>query len=282
MRKISSDRITEAISKMCIEINYSMDKKIINALKKSLQTESSPLAKKIFSQMFLNAKIASEKNIPLCQDTGATVVFIEIGQNVHITGELLEIAINNGVRNGYRDGFLRKSIVGNPLPGNRVNTNDNTPAMIYIEIVRGDKIRIKLGAKGAGSENKSAIKMFNPTASWENIENFILGTIKEAGSNPCPPVIAGIGIGGTFEKSALLAKKACLRNIGEKNKDKKIAELEKNLLKKINSLNIGPLGFGGKTSALAVNIETYPCHIASLPVAVNLNCFTYRHAEIVI
>lgn len=279
MRRIFAGKITKLISEMCIEVNYLVDKQVIKSLKSAKQMEKSQIAKKVLTYMLQNARTAFEKKIPLCQDTGISIIFMEIGQDVHITGDELNHAVNKGIREGYKKGYLRKSIVRNPLPACRKNTGDNTPALLYTEIVHGDKIRIKLAAKGAGSENMSAIQMFKPTANWEDIEKFIIDTIKKAGANPCPPIIVGVGIGGSFEKCAILAKKAGLRNLGERNKDKKIALLEKNLLKKINELNIGILGFGGKTTCLSVNIETYPCHIASMPVAVNLNCYIYRHTE---
>ncbi|MBI5207699.1 MAG: fumarate hydratase [Candidatus Firestonebacteria bacterium] len=279
MRRIFAGKITKLISEMSIEVNYLVDKQVIKSLKSAKQMEKSQIAKKVLTYMLQNARTAFEKKIPLCQDTGISIIFMEIGQDVHITGDELNHAVNKGIREGYKKGYLRKSIVRNPLPSCRKNTGDNTPALLYTEIVPGDKIRIKLAAKGAGSENMSAIQMFKPTANWEDIEKFIIDTIKKAGANPCPPIIVGVGIGGSFEKCAILAKKAGLRNLGERNKDKKIALLEKNLLKKINELNIGILGFGGKTTCLSVNIETYPCHIASMPVAVNLNCYIYRHTE---
>ncbi|MBI4652461.1 fumarate hydratase [Candidatus Desantisbacteria bacterium] len=279
MRKISADKISRIIASMCIEVNYLMDNEVIKALEKAHRRESLPIAKKILSYMIENANMASSKNIPICQDTGAVVIFMEIGQNVQITGGDINKAVNDGVIKGYEKGYLRKSMVENPCPSYRKNTGNNSPAILYTEIVPGNKIKINLAAKGAGSENMSSIKMFKPTAVWEEIEDFIADTVKKAGPNPCPPVIVGVGIGGTFEKCALLAKKAGLRNLNTNNENPKIASLEKKILKKINNLNIGPLGFGGKTTALSVHLETYPCHIASLPVAVNLNCFTYRHKE---
>ena len=236
------------------------------------------MAKEILEKILTNIDIAKKEEMPICQDTGMACVFIEIGQDVHIIGGNLKDAINEGIRQGYNEGFLRKSVVKDPL--DRINTMDNTPAIIYYDIVEGDKLKIKVAPKGFGSENMSQLKMLKPADGLEGVKDFVLKVVKEAGPNPCPPIVVGIGIGGTFDKAANLAKKALVRPLNEKNNNEFYANLEKELLKEVNELGIGPQGFGGKTTALAVNIETYPTHIAGLPVAVNINCHVTRHAEI--
>lgn len=278
MREIHVSEIIKAIRKLCIDANYYLSDDIKEKLEEAHKEEDWTIAKDILEKILINAGIAKNENMPMCQDTGVTCVFIDLGQDVHVTGGNFEEAINEGVRQGYAEGFLRKSVVKDPL--NRVNTGDNTPAVIHYNIVPGDKLHITVSPKGFGSENMSKLKMLRPADGIEGVKNFVLQTVKEAGPNPCPPIIVGVGIGGTFEKSALIAKKSLLRPATERNSDPFYAELEEELLKKINALGIGPQGFGGRTTALCVNIETYPTHIAGLPVAVNISCHATRHAEI--
>ncbi len=258
--------------------NYYLGSDIKNRLIKSHEEEEWDIAKGILNKILINADIAKNEDMPMCQDTGVACVFIEIGQEVQVVGGGLEDAINEGVRQGYKDGYLRKSVVKDPL--DRVNTKDNTPAMIYYNIVPGDKLKITVAPKGFGSENMSQIKMSKPSDGLQGVKDFIIKVVKEAGPNPCPPIIVGVGIGGTFDKAATIAKKALIRSIDVRNENPFYAELEEELVTMINELGIGPQGFGGKTTALAVNIETYPTHIAGLPVAVNINCHATRHAEI--
>ncbi len=279
MREISANKITKVVKRLCIEANCKLPSDMKACIEKSLEEETFPTAQGILTKIIENYNIAENECKPICQDTGAACVFLEIGQEVHINGSLTD-AINEGVRQGYRDGFLRKSIVRDPL--DRVNTGDNTPAMIYYDIVEGDKINITLAPKGFGSENMSRIKMLKPSDGVEGVIDFVLETVELAGSNPCPPIVVGVGIGGTFDKCAYLAKKALLREADSENPLPYYADLEKELLEKINALGIGPQGFGGKTTALAVNIETMPTHIAGLPVAVNINCHVTRHVREVI
>jgi len=257
--------------------NYELGDDVYEALKTALLTEESPLAQEVLAQLIENADIARSEQIPLCQDCGFAVVFLEVGQEIHITGGLLSEAVNRGVARGYTEGYLRKSIVKHPL--DRQNTGDNTPAVIHTEIVAGDRLRIVVAPKGAGSENMSVVRMLKPSDSIEGVKRAVLDTVKAAGANPCPPILVGVGIGGTMEKAALLAKKALLRKVGEHSANQEDAILEKELLNLINSTGIGPGGLGGRTTALAVNVETYPCHIASLPVAVNIQCHAARHKE---
>lgn len=278
MREIKVLQITEAIRKLCIGANYYLGSDIKNRLIKSHEEEDWDIAKGILNKILINADIAKNEDMPMCQDTGVACVFIEIGQEVQVVGGALEDAINEGVRQGYKDGYLRKSVVKDPL--DRVNTKDNTPAMIYYNIVPGDKLKITVAPKGFGSENMSQIKMLKPSDGLQGVKDFIIKVVKEAGPNPCPPIIVGVGIGGTFDKAATIAKKALIRSIDVRNENPFYAELEEELVTMINELGIGPQGFGGKTTALAVNIETYPTHIAGLPVAVNINCHATRHAEI--
>jgi fumarate hydratase subunit alpha len=278
MREIHVSEIIKAIRKLCIDANYYLSDDIKQKLEEAHKEEDWNIAKDILDKILINAGIAKNENMPMCQDTGVTCVFIDLGQDVHVTGGNLEEAINEGVRQGYAEGFLRKSVVKDPLK--RVNTGDNTPAVIHYNIVPGDKLHITVSPKGFGSENMSKLKMLRPADGIEGVKNFILQTVKEAGPNPCPPIIVGVGIGGTFEKSALIAKKSLLRSVTQRNSDPFYAALEEELLQKINALGIGPQGFGGRTTALCVNIETYPTHIAGLPVAVNISCHATRHAEI--
>lgn len=254
-----------------------MPNDVKEAIEKAEKNEKWPIANNILNKILENSQIASAEKMPICQDTGMACVFIDIGQDVHITGGSLEEAINEGVRQGYAEGFLRKSVVKDPL--HRVNTNDNTPALIYYNMVPGDKVKITVAPKGFGSENMSRIAMLKPSDGLEGVKNFVLETVRMAGPNPCPPIVIGIGIGGSFDKAAYLAKKALIRPVNENNTDEFYGNLEKELLEEVNKIGIGPQGFGGKTTALALNIETYPTHIAGLPVAVNINCHATRHKE---
>lgn len=278
MRVVDAERIVDEVSRLCMECNYFIGDDVEKAFVLAKKTEKSPLAVQIIDDLILNAKIAEEKEMPICQDTGMAVVFVEIGQDVHITGRLLEEAIHEGVRRGYREGYLRKSVVGDPLLRN--NTGDNTPAVIHYEIVAGETLKITLAAKGFGSENMSRMKLLKPAEGTSGVVDFILETVEIAGGNPCPPIVVGVGIGGTIEKAALIAKKALMRDIGVRNSLDHIAALETEVLEKINSLGIGPQGLGGSTTALGVNIETYPTHIAGLPVVVNINCHASRHLTV--
>ncbi len=276
MREINISQIIESIKRMCITSNYYLTEDIKDALIKAHEDETWELGKNILEKINTNISIAEEEQSPICQDTGMACVFVEIGQEVCVVGGILEEAINEGVRRGYEEGYLRKSIVRDPL--SRINTKDNTPAMIYYDIVPGDKLKLTVAPKGFGSENMSRIKMLKPSDGVEGIEKFVLDAVRDAGPNPCPPIVVGIGIGGNFDKVAYLSKKALIRPINIRNTNPYYEALENDLLKKINSMGIGPQGFGGKTTALGVNIETYPTHIAGLPVAININCHVTRHA----
>lgn len=277
MREIDAVKITEAVKKMCIDANYYLSDDIRNRLRESYEKETFPIAKEMLEKIMMNADIAKNEKMPMCQDTGMTCVFVELGQEVHIVNGSIGDAINEGVRQGYEEGYLRKSVVKDPL--DRVNTKDNTPAVIYYDVLPGDKLKITIAPKGFGSENMSRIKMLKPADGVEGVKEFIIEAVKLAGPNPCPPIVVGVGIGGTFDKAANLAKRALVRPTAVRNPNKFYADLEMELLDKINKLGIGPQGFGGRTTALAVNIETYPTHIAGLPVAVNINCHATRHAE---
>jgi len=274
MREINAALITEVVKKLCIEANCHLSSDLKERICDFRNNEPWPQAKEILDRIIENYEIADEKNQPVCQDTGVACVFLKIGQDVHVCGDITD-AVNEGVRQGYDEGYLRKSVVRDPL--DRVNTGDNTPAMLYFEIVPGDKLEITVAPKGFGSENMSRIAMLRPSDGLEGVKNFVVKTVEEAGPNPCPPIVVGVGVGGTFDKAAYLAKKALLRPVDERNEDPFYANLEQELLDKINSLGIGPQGFGGKTTALAVNIEKFPTHIAGLPVAVNINCHVTRH-----
>ena len=278
MREINVKEITAAVKKLCIDANYYLSSDVREKLNSAREKEEWKIAKGILDNIIENADIAKNEKMPMCQDTGMACIFVEIGQDVHITGGLLEEAINKGVAEGYSEGYLRKSVVKDPL--DRVNTGDNTPAVIYYDIVQGDKIKITVAPKGFGSENMSAIKMLKPADGLEGVKEFILKVVKEAGPNPCPPIVVGVGIGGTFDRAAMLAKKALLRPLNVLNTNEFYANLEDELVQEINKMGIGPQGFGGMTTSLGVNIETYPTHIAGLPVAVNINCHATRHAEI--
>ncbi len=277
MKTINVNEIIKTVKELSIEANYYLPNDVKEAIEKAEKNEKWPIANNILNKILENSQIASAEKMPICQDTGMACVFIDIGQDVHITGGSLEEAINEGVRQGYAEGFLRKSVVKDPL--HRVNTNDNTPALIYYNMVPGDRVKITVAPKGFGSENMSRIAMLKPSDGLEGVKNFVLETVRMAGPNPCPPIVIGIGIGGSFDKAAYLAKKALIRPVNENNTDEFYGNLEKELLEEVNKIGIGPQGFGGKTTALALNIETYPTHIAGLPVAVNINCHATRHKE---
>ena len=280
MRELQAKEITSAVKRLCMESNYYLGEDVLNAIKEGLKKEESPLGKDILQQIIENAEIAAKEEVPICQDTGFAVIFVELGQEVRVVNGDFNEAINEGVRQGYTDGYLRKSIVEDPI--RRKNTGDNTPAVIHLEMVPGDKIRIIVAPKGGGSENMSEVRMMKPADGVEGLKRYVLEHVEKSGGNPCPPVIVGVGVGGTFEKCAYLAKKALLREIGSKNADPYYAELEAELLEKVNKTGVGPQGLGGRVTALAVHIEAHPCHIASYPVAVNLNCHAARHKEITI
>ncbi|MEW5767024.1 MAG: fumarate hydratase [bacterium] len=272
--------ITETVRDLCLKTNYELGEDIITALQRAREAEDLPRAREVLDCLIQNAVVAKEESLPICQDTGIVVVFIEIGQEIILAGGNLEEAINEGVRRGYKDGFLRASVVNDPL--RRINTGDNTPAVIHSKIVTGNRLNITLMAKGSGSENMSALKMFKPADGWPGARRFIIEHIKEAAPYCCPPLIVGVGLGGTFEQVALLAKRSLLREVGRAAEDEIIAARERELLEAINDLNIGPGGLGGKTTALSVNIETAPCHIAGMPVAVNVGCYAHRHRSAVL
>ncbi len=279
MREINAETITEAVAELAVEANCRLPGDVKERIEQARANEPWPTACGILDKIIENYGIADENFVPICQDTGVCCVFLKIGQDVHITGDLRK-AVDEGVRKGYGEGYLRKSVVRDPL--RRVNTGDNTPAMLYTEIVPGDKVELTVAPKGFGSENMSRLAMLKPSDGIEGVKAFILKTVEEAGPNPCPPIVVGVGIGGTFDKAAYMAKKALMRPVTERNADEFYAALEDELLEKINALGVGPQGFGGKTTALAVNIEWYPTHIAGLPVAVNINCHVTRHKTVVL
>lgn len=278
IRKIKADTVTKTVKQLFMDCNYFIDDSITNALKDFREKEKSPVGKNVLSQLLENNEIAAKEQIPICQDTGMAVLFVEYGDKVVIEDGSFKEAVEQGVREAYDEGYLRKSVVTDPV-FDRINTKDNTPAVIHTEIVPGDKIKFLVGGKGFGSENMSAIKMLSPSYGAEGVKDFILETVKKAGPNPCPPIVVGVGIGGTFEKAAQLAKKATFRPIDTKNPDPRYAQMEEELLEKINRMGFGPAGLGGNTTALGVNIETYPTHIAGMPVAVNICCHAARHKE---
>lgn len=280
MREIDVKIITETVAKLCISANRHLPQDVRCAIKNCRECEDGEIAKKVLDNIIENFEIADSENVPICQDTGMACVFLEIGQDIHFTGGNLNDAVNEGVRKGYTEGYLRKSVVKDPV--RRGNTGDNTPAMIYTEITDGDSVKITVAPKGFGSENMSAIRMFKPSAGLQGIKDFIMETVENAGPNPCPPMVVGVGIGGTFDKAALLAKKALLRPLGSHNEDEFYASLETEMLTKINELGIGPQGFGGKTTAIGLNIEALPTHIAGMPCAININCHVTRHETEVI
>lgn len=277
MRTIKAGAVTEAVKKLCIEANCDLPADVREAIRRCRQDETFPIARSVLEKIEENYLIAAAEGVPICQDTGLACVFLRLGQDVHIEGDL-RAAVDEGVREGYRDGYLRKSCVADPL--RRVNTGDNTPAVIYYDIVPGDGLEITVAPKGFGSENMSQIKMLKPSDGLQGVKDFILKVVEDAGPNPCPPIVVGVGIGGTFDKAALLAKKALMRNTNVRNADPFYADLEEEMLQKINALGIGPQGVGGKTTALAVNIEKMPTHIAGLPIAVNINCHVTRHKTV--
>ena len=279
MKKIEVRDIIEKVKDSCMSANFDLGEDILSAFEKARDTEESPVGEEILEQLIENAKIAKEEKIALCQDTGFAVFFVELGDEVTIHGGNLVEAINEGVRQGYQEGYLRKSICH---PFTRKNTGDNTPAIVHVDLVPGDQLKIIIAPKGGGSENMSRVTMLKPSDGIEGIKNFVVERVRESGANPCPPLVIGVGIGGTFEKAALIAKKALLRPVGSTNPNPELDVLEKELLEEINNLGIGPQGLGGRNTALAVQVEMHPCHIASLPVAVNINCHASRHKEIVL
>jgi fumarate hydratase subunit alpha len=279
MREVDVALITETVKELCISANTDLGEDVIEAIEQAIEKEESPLGIDILNELKENAQIAREEKVPICQDTGFAVVFVELGQDVHLVGGDLSEAIHEGVRQGYREGYLRKSLCH---PFTRANTGDNTPAIIHTEIVPGDKIKIVVAPKGGGSENMSRVTMLTPSEGVEGVKRYIVQRVKESGSNPCPPTIVGVGIGGTLEKAAFLAKKSLLRPLGSKNPDPELMKLEQEILSEINKLGIGPQGLGGRTTSLAVHILMMPCHIASLPLAVNIQCHAQRHKEAII
>jgi fumarate hydratase subunit alpha len=281
MRDIAAEEVTGTVSHLFQEACYHLPGDVLGALKQARETEESPTGREVLDSILENAQIAASEQIPLCQDTGTAVVLLELGQEVHVTGGDLYLAINEGVRRGCDEGYLRKSIVLKPYSA-RVNTKDNTPAIIHTDIVPGDRLKITVMPKGGGAENMSRLAMLTPASGRQGIIDFVVTAVDEAGSNPCPPLIIGVGIGGTAEKALMLAKTALLRTVGQPSADTETAQLEKDILRRVNDLGIGPMGYGGTTTALAVHVEVFPCHIASLPVAVNLQCHSARHKEAVL
>lgn len=280
MKTLNLEKVTNEVERLCVEANQRIGTGVLNKIKAALHTEKSPVAKNVLEQIIINDEIALNEEVPMCQDTGLVVIFIEVGTELKISGDVYG-AIQEGVRRGYKKGYLRNSIVRHPL--DRVNTQDNTPAVIHTKLVHGsDTIKIIVAPKGGGSENMSLVKMLKPADGIEGVKALIVETIKNAGGNPCPPITVGVGIGGSFEKAALLAKESLMRDINDESPDPINASLERELLRLINNTGIGPLGLGGSTTALAVKVETYPCHIASLPVAINLNCHAARHKEVIL
>jgi fumarate hydratase subunit alpha len=281
MRDIEVQEITKTISRLFQEANFFLPDDVLASLKQARETEESPVGREVLDRILENADISAKERVPLCQDTGTAVVFLELGQDAHIVGGDLYTAVDEGVRQGYNEGYLRKSIVSQPYSG-RMNTEDNTPAVIHTDIVAGDRLKIIVMPKGGGAENMARLTMLHPASGRQGIIDFVVNAVDEAGSNPCPPVIVGVGIGGTAEKAVLLAKRALLRKVGEPNPDAEITELEKEIWHRVNNLGIGPMGFGGRITALAVHAEVFPAHIASLPVAVNLQCHSARHKEAIL
>ncbi len=281
MKELGAETVTEHVARLFVEANTLLGDDVVATFRSGLATETSPTGRDVLSQLLENAELARSSGVPLCQDTGLAVVFLEIGQDLHVTGGDLYEAVHGGVRKGFAEGYLRASVVSPPV-GTRVNTGDNTPAIIHATIVPGDTLRIVVAPKGGGSENTSAVRMLRPADGRDGVKRFVLETVAKAGPNPCPPMVIGVGIGGTFELCALLAKKALLRRVGEKHPEPDIAALESELLEAANRLGTGPAGLGGTVTALAVHVEIHPCHIASLPVAVNINCHSHRHREVVL
>ena len=279
MREISAEKITETVSRLFIEANIYLGEDVLQAFDQAYEKEESPVAREVIEELRENARIARNEEMPICQDTGLAVVFVKLGQDVHVSNGDLNDAIHEGVRRGYEEGYLRKS-ASHPL--SRKNTGDNTPAIIHVEIVPGDRIHLIAAPKGGGSENMRGLAMLTPAAGREGVIEYVVERVRQAGANPCPPIVVGVGIGGTFEKAAILAKQAIIRPVGTKNPDPEVAGIEEEILKKVNDLGIGPQGYGGRITALDVNVEIFPCHIASLPVAVNIQCHASRHKEAVI
>lgn len=279
MKQISCKAITEQVKKMCMEANFDLGDDVLQAFSAARQSEEAPIGREIMDLLIENARIAKDESIPMCQDTGFAVFFVELGEAVHIIDGSLIDALNEGVRQGYGEGYLRKSICH---PFTRKNTGDNTPAVVHVDLVPGDRLKIIFAPKGGGSENMSRVTMLRPSDGKKGIKDFVVTRVKESGANPCPPTVVGVGIGGTFEKAALLAKKALLRPLGSASPDPELAAFEQEIFEAINNLGIGPQGFGGRTTSLAVHIELFPCHIASLPVAVNINCHAHRHKEVIL
>ncbi len=280
MREVNVKEISDAVRELCIKSNTELGGAEVEYIKKMMDVEESPTGKEILSMLLENARIACDEQIAICQDTGFAVVFIDLGQDVHLVGGDLNEAVADGVRRGYGDGYLRKSILGDPIK--RVNTGDNTPPVIHLTLVPGEKVKIVVAPKGGGSENMSAVRMLKPSDGIDGVKNFVVETVDKAGGNPCPPIVVGVGIGGTFEKCAYLAKKALLRPLGERHPDPFYADVEEELLRRVNNTGVGPQGLGGRVTALDVHVEVHPCHIASLPAAVNLNCHATRHGERII
>lgn len=281
MREIEAAKITQEVARLCQEANFYLGEDVIAALKKGRDNDTSDVAKQVLDQILQNAEIAAAERIPLCQDTGLAVIFIDLGQDAHVVGGDLYKAIEEGVRKGYEEGYLRKSAVTQPFSA-RLNTKDNTPPIIHTRIVPGDQLKITVAPKGGGSENMSRVTVLKPAQGKQGVIDYVVSVVEEAGSNPCPPIIVGVGIGGTIEQTALIAKRSLLREVGKPNPDTEVADLEAELLKRINALGTGPQGFGGNTTALAVHVEIYPAHIASMPVAVNIQCHSARHKEAVL
>lgn len=279
MKTIEYDTIVKEVKTICMTSNFELGDDVLNAIKSSLKTEESPSGIEILNILLENSDIAKKEKIGICQDTGFAVFFVELGDDVNINGGNIIDAINEGVRIGYKEGYLRKSICH---PFTRANTGDNTPAIVHVDLVPGDSLKIIIAPKGGGSENMSRVTMLKPSQGREGVIDFVVQRVKESGGNPCPPLVVGVGIGGTFEKAAIISKKALTRDVGVPNPDKEIAELENEILTRINDLGIGPQGLGGRTTAFAVNVEMHPCHIASLPLAVNINCHASRHKEIIL
>lgn len=280
MRDIHVSQITDAVAKIAAESNIDLPQDVARALEAGREKEESPLGREVLDQILENARIAAQERVPICQDTGVAVIFVELGQDVHITGGHLQTAIDEGVRRGYGGAYLRASMVGDPI--RRKNTGDNTPAVVHVEVVPGDRLKLTIAPKGAGSENMSALRMLKPAEGVEGLKQFVVEQVMKAGSNPCPPIVVGVGLGGTMEKAAILAKKALVRPLGQPNPDEEAARLEKELLALVNDTGVGPGGFGGRFTAMAVHVEIFPCHIASLPAAVNIQCHAARHKEAVL
>jgi fumarate hydratase subunit alpha len=281
MREIHCNAIAEAVEGLCMDANYNLGEDVLASVRQALDTEESPVGREVLREILENAEIARDDEVPLCQDCGYAVVFVELGQEVHVTGGDFNEAIAEGVRQGYTKGYLRKSVAAHPYTS-RVNTKDNTPAVVHLSVVPGDKIKITVAPKGGGSENMSALNMMKPADGKDGIVKFVVDTVRKAGANPCPPIIVGVGIGGTAERAMILAKKSLLRELGQPGADPEDADLERELFTRINKLGIGPMGLGGRTTALAVHVLSQPCHIASLPVAVNIQCHSARHKEAVL